>query len=531
MSHLPRGKVIPKLCGADVELGNSLAGEASPIGTGREASRLLLAALVRGTGAIGRFPRGNAKASAQDWGRHFLPGNGGAVYIDLDHLELCLPEVRSAYDHLAAWHGMLRLARAAQEDVNRDRAPDRPVRVLVNNSDGQGNSYGGHLSVLVSRTLREDLLERRLHYLAFLIAHQVSSLVLLGQGKVGGEGSTGRVTARYQLSQRADFLETLVGPQTTFRRPLVNTRDEALAGGSPTEPRPADLPLSRMHVICYDSTLCHAASLLKPGLLQIVLTLLEAGAAPPIALEDPLTALRCWSDDPFLRATARLVDGRRVTAVELQRIVLEAAQRFDGLDRFEEVVPRAGELLTCWTSTLDALEREDWSTAARRLDWVLKLALLERVLSASPGLGWHSPSLRMLDQQYASLDPAEGLYWACDTAGATDRIVSESAIVTAGQEPPAETRAWARAHLLRLAGPGQVEKVDWDHIRFRLRRGGRTGRVHLRMANPLGWTRRQAGPTLGETSSLESVISDLGGLPVVRQRRRPGRQGVSHVGT
>jgi proteasome accessory factor A len=232
-----------------------------------------------------------------------------------------------------------------------------------------------------------------------------------------------------------------------------------------------------------------------------------------------------------LRATARLVDGRRVTAVELQRIVLEAAWQFDGRARFEAVVPRARELLTCWTGTLDALERKDWGTAARRLDWVLKLALLERVLSASPGLAWCSSSLRMLDQLYASLDPAEGLYWACESAGTTDRIVSESSVVAAGQEPPPETRAWARAHLLRLAGPGQVDQVDWDHIRFRLRRGGRTARVHLRMANPLGWTRRQAGPILGEHSSLQPLLSALGGFSVVKRRRRPGRQGVSHVGT
>mgnify|MGYP000615072306 CR=1 FL=1 len=51
----------------------------------------------------------------QDWGRKFLATNGGCIYIDSNHLEICLPEVRRALEHVAAWHAMLRIARAALE--------------------------------------------------------------------------------------------------------------------------------------------------------------------------------------------------------------------------------------------------------------------------------------------------------------------------------------------------------------------------------------------------------------------------------
>jgi len=52
-----------------------------------------------------------AAADPQDRGRRFLPTNGGCAYIDLDHLELALPETLSAFDHVAYWRAMLHVAR------------------------------------------------------------------------------------------------------------------------------------------------------------------------------------------------------------------------------------------------------------------------------------------------------------------------------------------------------------------------------------------------------------------------------------
>src|SRR5437016_1224173 len=99
---------VPKLCGADIELGNFILGLERVSGTGREASRALLREIEVPYADRGGYG-GRLVSSAggyqvaydpQDWGRKYLSSNGGCFYIDLDHLECCLPEVLSAYDHV-----------------------------------------------------------------------------------------------------------------------------------------------------------------------------------------------------------------------------------------------------------------------------------------------------------------------------------------------------------------------------------------------------------------------------------------------
>src|SRR5438445_662902 len=167
---------LPKLCGADFELGNLVLGMDLPKGTGALASHLLLREfdglpLSRKSQSVCYCPACTARRralehgytaaeslggecsmtqhgsgyNAQDWGRKFL-SNGGCVYIDLDHLELCIPEVLSARDHAASSHAMLRQARAALQTANARLPEGKKIVALANNSDGQGHSYGSHLN-------------------------------------------------------------------------------------------------------------------------------------------------------------------------------------------------------------------------------------------------------------------------------------------------------------------------------------------------------------------------------------------------
>ena len=288
---------LPKVCGADFELGNFVLGRNDALCSGREASHALLAA-IRGLPAREFRLYSNSPANwqsvvyggrhstnpqyrcaaddkdhAQDWGRKFLAENGGCAYIDLDHLELCIPEVTNAWDHLAATHAMLRIAREALLKINKEQPDGRKIQVLVNNSDGHGNSYGSHLNFLITRRAWENIFSRKFHYLQYLASFQVSSLVYTGQGKVGAEN--GAPGTPFQLSQRADFFEKLSSLPTTFQRGLVNSRDESLCGtaGNSTEP---EAP-ARLHSIFFDSTLAHGSSLLKVGGMQIVLAMLGGG--------------------------------------------------------------------------------------------------------------------------------------------------------------------------------------------------------------------------------------------------------------
>ena len=120
--------------------------------------------------------------------------------------------------------------------------------------------------------------------------------------------------------------------------------------------------------------------------------------------------------------------GKAVTAVELQLRFLEEAQRFAASGGFDDVVPRAGDILALWADTLEKLRAGDVTGFASRLDWVLKFRILQRAMQQQPGLTWASPEIKHLDHLYGSLDPGAGLYWAYERLGAVERLVSEAEI-------------------------------------------------------------------------------------------------------
>lgn len=521
-----RGRQVPKLCGADFELGNFILGVETPRGTGALASQLLLQAingrpLARGGPAAGEsFGLNPAPApysyagpsdsgyNPQDRGRKFLQSNGGCVYIDLDHLELCLPEVLHARDHVAATHAMLRIARAALQNTNARLNDGFKIVALANNSDGQGNSYGSHLDFLITRRAWDNLFQRRLHSLLFLATYQVSSIVFTGQGKVGSENRKPHVP--YQISQRADFFEVLTGIQTTARRPIVNSRDEPLCGTwRDSQENPPTADLARLHVIFYDQTLCHAASLLKVGVMQIILAMIEAEwIEPELALEDPLDALLQWSHDPALGARARLTSGQAVTAVELQLRFCEEAERFVAAGGCDGLVPEASFILNLWSDTLGKLHRRDYAALAPRLDWVLKWHLLQRARQQRD-LDWTAPELKHLDYMYGSLE--DGLYWTYERAGLVETMVSDADIARLQLEPPDSTRAWTRAQLLRLAEPEEVERVDWDCMTFSFPSHTYWPRQRtVRLANPLGFGKATCARVFESSATLEEALDLLG---------------------
>ncbi len=549
---------VVKLCGADIELGNFVLGFKRRGHTCAEASRALLREIDgfsgrRWSASYGsdpvsdvagdashtatryvdghgyREPTGHRRgiqsgyASAgsydpQDWGRKFLPTNGGCAYIDLDHLELCVPETLSAEDHVACWHAQLRLAQDALAAANVAAADGLRIQGLVCNSDGLGNSFGSHLNFLITRQAWNDLFQRRPHYLGHLAAYQVSSIVFTGQGKVGSEN--GMPPADFQLSQRADMIETLVGHQTTYRRPLLNTRDEPLCGphglsGDHHEgERALRESLARLHVIFFDATLCQAGSLLKVGVMQIILAMLEAREIDPaLALDDPLDALWSWSHDPDLRTTAAMASGGRATAVELQRRFAADARRFVEKGDCDRFVPGAEDILELWEDTLDRLEDRDFDTLSRRLDWVLKRSILERVMDGRPDLDWSSPEMKHLDLMYGSLDPEEGLFWSYARSGTLEQVVSAERIEHFRYNPPEDTRAWGRAMWLRYAGRHRTTCVDWDRVEVKVPRVGhrypRATRIDL--SDPLGSTRADLGSVFedAEGAGLAELVDRL----------------------
>ena len=268
---------------------------------------------------------------------------------------------------------------------------------------------------------------------------------------------------------------------------------------------------ARLHCIFYDSNLCHVACLLKVGVMQIVLAMLEAGCVnPALILDDPLEAVGRFSHDPRLQARARMASGKKLTAVELQLLFLEEAEKFCAAGGCDRVVPHAGDILALYADTLQKLHAGDLDALAPRLDWVLKLRILQRAMAQRPRLGWDSPEIKLLDHLYSSLDPDEGLYWLYEKAGVTESIASAAQIERFVYEPPEDTRAYSRAMLLRLAEPDQINSVNWDSIGFRL--AGRSGwPVYrtLEMADPLAFTKADTAALFESGEPLETILDAL----------------------
>ncbi len=564
-----RARILPKVCGYDGEVGNFYSGVYRPDGTGKQASRALLGQFKGIPGqrirakkyhdwanyqlrrldslSQSRWPMnrsddrcftpssrnllsldngdpdapnigvgfGSTRKSEynpQDVGRIYLPENGGCVYIDLDHLEICLPEVKSAYDHVACWHAMLRITRRALDTANRKLPEGRKIHVLINNSDGQGNSYGSHLNFLITEQCRQNIFERRMHFLLYLAAYQVSSIIFTGQGKVGSENNKPDVD--FQLAQRADFFAQLVGSQTTFSRPIINSRDEPHCGTHLfllNSDGQEEAEMARLHVIFFDNTLCHVSSLLKVGVMQILLAMIEAEFVnPALLLDDPLHALLLWSRDLSFRAKSRMCSGRMLTALELQFLFLEEAKKFVQNGGCEGAVPRAENILDLWEDTLIKLEARDLPALSKRLDWALKMWILERVMENHPDLHWKHPAIKQLDHVYSSLDLEEGLFWAYDADNFIEHVVTRKQIDRFVTNPPEDTRAWTRAMLLRRAGEDHIESIDWDHIQFTsIGNGFGFGRRTFDLANPLKFTRAMSEPVLNRAGSIEAILDAL----------------------
>ena len=102
------------------------------------------------------------------------------------------------------------------------RIPDQPAPVVhKNNSDGKGNSYGCHENYMMDRAVPFAKV------IDGVVPHFVSRTLFTGSGKVGVETpALDADTVEYQISQRAEFFEEIVGLETTLKRPIVNTRDE-----------------------------------------------------------------------------------------------------------------------------------------------------------------------------------------------------------------------------------------------------------------------------------------------------------------
>ncbi|MDF0652114.1 MAG: proteasome accessory factor PafA2 family protein [Nitrospira sp.] len=369
--------------------------------------------------------------------------NGARFYNDHTHPEYSTPECRTLRDLLAQDRAGERIVLRAAQRRNQVLGGGH-VRLYKNNTDFHGHSYGCHDNYLVSRAVPFPALVAGL--VPFLVSRQVTA----GAGKVGTEAQeSGYVPGKYQLSQRADFMEAELGVDTMHNRPILNTRDE---------PHADRRKYRRLHLIIGDANMCEYATALKVGTTRLVLDLIERGAMPDIELDHPVAAVKQLSRDPDLKAVVRLKSGRRLSALELQESYCEAAGReLAGSDE------ESDWLLAQWGETLRLLA-QDRSQLVGKLDWVTKQWLLETFMQEEH-LGWDDPWLASLDLEYHNVDPKQGLYLGLEAEGKAWRMTTDDAIEEALRSGPEDTRGGLRGLCVQRF-PNQIKSMQWEGIQF-----------------------------------------------------------------
>src|SRR5690606_4194751 len=119
----------------------------------------------------------------------------------------------------------------------------------------------------------------------------------------------------FQLSQRADFMETLQSVDTLYRRPLVNTRDEPHADAK---------QFRRLHVISGDANMSEYATALKLGTTRLLVRLLESGWRLPFALRDPVKAMQQISQDESYQWIIETDEREKLSALDVQELFVNA---------------------------------------------------------------------------------------------------------------------------------------------------------------------------------------------------------------
>ncbi|PYI93817.1 MAG: proteasome accessory factor PafA2 [Verrucomicrobia bacterium] len=370
--------------------------------------------------------------------------NGARFYNDHAHPEYSTPECTTLREMVAQDKAGERILAECARRRNGHLPEEREVILYKNNTDFVGHSYGCHDNYLMRRDVPWDRIVAGA--LPFLITRQIFA----GAGKMGVEAESAiSQPGVFQISQRADFFTVVVSIDTMNRRPLVNTRDEPHADAS---------KYRRFHVIVGDSNMSEWATAMKIGTTALVLDLIERGEAPQLEIAQPIDATKSISRDQNHDWIIELRDGRKISAIDVQRLYLEAAAkagRNDGEDR--------AWVLQEWEDVLNDLER-DVALCRDRIDWVAKKILLA-ALQEEEKIAWSDPWLQSIDLEYHNLDLETGLYYELVRQGAMRRVVSEDDIRNAIFSPPKTTRAFFRGRSVARFND-QIESIQWDEVVF-----------------------------------------------------------------
>ena len=385
------------------------------------------------------------------WGRSsnvFLE-NGARLYLDVgSHPEYATPECDSILEcvaHDRAGERVLEGLVTGAEQRLRDEGIRGTIYLFKNNTDSAGNSYGCHENYLTRRT--DDLS----YYAETLIPFFVSRQIFAGAGHI-------LQTARgpmFSISQRAEHIWEGVSSATTRSRPIINTRDEPHADSE---------RFRRLHVIVGDSNMSEYTNFVKVGAAACVLRMIEDPVTMlrDLSLENPIRAIRDISHDLTCKRKVRLASGRELSALDIQRELLDRALRYADQRGFTPEEQRALEM---WEHCIVSLENDPMKLD-REIDWVIKYRIVEE-FRARHKLALDDPRVQMLDLQYHDIDRNRGVFYKMQSRGMVERVCTDDVIDRAKDVAPQTTRARLRGEFIKRAKDRRRDfTVDWVHLKL-----------------------------------------------------------------
>ena len=244
----------------------------------------------------------------------------------------------------------------------------------------------------------------------------------------------------------------------------------------------------RLQIGLGDSNMADVAEFLRVGTTLLVLDAIEAESlSDPPTLCSPIRALHQICADPALTCEVPLVDGRRATAIQLQRSYLRACERFV-LSR-DDAPEESHEVLRRWAETLDALE-SDRDSLVGSVDWVHKEVPAGRGRAMLPPgqSGRRSTSATMSCRRKA-------ISGALAQIGLCPMLVDSDLIARAVRGAPPNSPATTRGRFIReFAGGDRPVAANWRRVI--IGRGRAAVVIHL--------DRYQRGPQRSDASQRDA---------------------------
>lgn len=376
---------------------------------------------------------------------NFYLSNGSRFYNDVEERwEYCTPEdnsfIGTTANEFASEVILQRIADSYAEGNN-----GQPLSLTKRVIDDDYVGCGYHASYCVdSRNF--SITENSL---ALFGAFAATRGVLFGSGALLPDGN-------FLTAQKAATVTLGFSSGTThFKKPVVNLRQEPLADSQ---------RFLRMHDTSGDPSVSPWANRVKLGAASLVLRLIEHDIKmPELAFHKTITDVsRSVAEDSNLRGRYKLTDGTSVTALEVQRAIVNKVYK---LSKEVSLSEEEEWTLEEWDRAISDLGQNP-NLTTKRVEWVARRKILERYKNKH-GISWKSDELRYKDIQFSEV-VLNGIVTSLRETLWSEYMPDETLIADRVNKAPKTTRAHARSEFIKFALKRSIsiQDIDWSTIKI-----------------------------------------------------------------